>query len=546
MNTEPSISPTTRHSLQSKVRALSVILAEEFGVAFTFHDAASGLEVPLAKAEAAPGSCHAGATVLVGQAAAEGQCRTGRLDDAHNLLALVIFQGDQPQFVATAVQHSLAGVGPERSRELDHLRKWLQTFSDRLRLNELVALTRSAAEEQAVQFKRAWDTILGLDESIRHMRIHRDVETNRRNILRKARGYLEAQTVLWVPQQPPGPSLVEGEPCLAPADCRHLADLVSRRAVADSQKHLVWNADSSAIWSQRFPQIRNVIAFRVSDHDCTGWLLAINKQGQAQGQPAKGAAGAEDCPFRGTDAAVFAPFAALFQLQLRASRRYQDLKSLLVGLTRSLTAALDAKDPSTFGHSERVARIAMQLGEELGLQTDELSDIYLGGLLHDIGKIGIPDAILCKTGILDAEEMEQMKQHVTIGYQILADLQPLRGLLPGVLYHHERVDGKGYPEGLAGENIPLLARILAVADAYDAMSNRRSYRHSLSPDAVENTLKRGAGSQWDARVVEAFFRCRDRIDLIRQRGIGQSLGQALETAMRAGTTSRATELQATH
>jgi HD-GYP domain-containing protein (c-di-GMP phosphodiesterase class II) len=235
---------------------------------------------------------------------------------------------------------------------------------------------------------------------------------------------------------------------------------------------------------------------------------------------------------------VLLPFAALFELQVRGSRRYQELKDLMVGLARSLTATVDARDSHTFGHSERVARTAVELGRELGLQEDELSDIYLAGLLHDVGKIGIRDDVLRKAGPLTAEEYDHIKQHVIIGYRILSELHPIRSLLPAVLHHHERWDGKGYPEGLAGERIPLLARILAVADAYDAMSTRRTYRNSLSPKQVEETLKEGAGTQWDRRVVEAFLRCRDKIHLIRQRGVGESLRHAIDGALRAGESCR--------
>jgi HD-GYP domain-containing protein (c-di-GMP phosphodiesterase class II) len=124
---------------------------------------------------------------------------------------------------------------------------------------------------------------------------------------------------------------------------------------------------------------------------------------------------------------------------------------------------------------------------------------------------------------------------VTIGHKILADLHPLRNLLPGVLHHHERWDGQGYPEGLAGEQIPLLARILAVADAYDAMSTRRPYREALPRAEVEELLRQGAAVQWDRRVVDAFWRCRERVHLVRQRGVGESLGQAIDRALRSGT-----------
>jgi HD-GYP domain-containing protein (c-di-GMP phosphodiesterase class II) len=218
--------------------------------------------------------------------------------------------------------------------------------------------------------------------------------------------------------------------------------------------------------------------------------------------------------------------------QWRAANRYHDLKELLVGLTRSLTAAIDAKDRYTFGHSERVARVAIELGRELELQEEDLSDLYLAGLLHDIGKIGIRDAVLCKQGPLTPEEFDHIKQHPTIGYQILADLRSVRHILPGVLYHHERYDGKGYPHGLQGDSIPLLARILAVADSFDAMCSNRAYRSAMAPERVEQIFREGTGTQWDRRVVDALFRCKERLYSIRQRGVGDSLRHALDDALR--------------
>jgi HD-GYP domain-containing protein (c-di-GMP phosphodiesterase class II) len=229
---------------------------------------------------------------------------------------------------------------------------------------------------------------------------------------------------------------------------------------------------------------------------------------------------------------------ALLGLHARAARRYQDLKELLVGLTRSLTAALDAKDSYTFGHSERVARVAVELGRELGLSPDDLSDIYLAGLLHDVGKIGVRDNVLTKPGPLTREEYEHIKLHVTVGYNILSELHPIRNLLPGVLWHHERWDGQGYPHGLAGEAIPLLARVLAVADAFDAMSTARPYREAMPPHRVEEILAAGAGTQWDARVIEAFQRCRQKVHAIRQRGVGESLCVAIDSALRSDTAAR--------
>jgi HD-GYP domain-containing protein (c-di-GMP phosphodiesterase class II) len=242
-------------------------------------------------------------------------------------------------------------------------------------------------------------------------------------------------------------------------------------------------------------------------------------------------------PFRKSDAALLAPFVALIETCERASNRYQELKDLLVGLTRALTTAIDAKDSYTYGHSERVGRIAVELGRELGMEGDDLGDIYLAGLLHDIGKIGIRDAVLQKPSKLTPEEEAHIRQHVIIGYSILADLRQIRNLLPGVRYHHERYDGRGYPDGLAGENIPLLARILAVADSYDAMTTARPYRSPLPVQKVEQILLEGAGSQWDKRIIDAFMSCRLKIHSIRQRGLGESLRVAIEGALRTGSDS---------
>src|SRR5205085_7767687 len=161
-----------------------------------------------------------------------------------------------------------------------------------------------------------------------------------------------------------------------------------------------------------------------TDQGPLGWVIAINKKSRAEGREPKigsgepGAASREPeaksrpSAFRKSDAALLTPFVALLELHARGSARYQDLKELLVGLTRSLTSALDAKDSYTYGHSERVARIALELGRELGLQGDELSDIYLAGLLHDVGKIGIRDSVLSKVEPLTPEEFEHIKQHV--------------------------------------------------------------------------------------------------------------------------------------
>ncbi|MEX0794302.1 MAG: HD-GYP domain-containing protein [Pirellulaceae bacterium] len=196
---------------------------------------------------------------------------------------------------------------------------------------------------------------------------------------------------------------------------------------------------------------------------------------------------------------------------------YRHQSDFLTGVVRAFTSAIDAKDPYTCGHSDRVARLSVCLARQLGLEPADLNLLYMSGLLHDVGKIGIDDAVLRKTDRLTDEEYEQIKLHPELGCDILKDLKPLVSVLPVVRHHHEQWDGKGYPYGLKGLEIPELARITAVADSYDAMSSDRPYRRGMPDEKVDAIFHAGAGSQWDPQVVEAFFACRDPLrELIRE------------------------------
>jgi HD-GYP domain-containing protein (c-di-GMP phosphodiesterase class II) len=206
----------------------------------------------------------------------------------------------------------------------------------------------------------------------------------------------------------------------------------------------------------------------------------------------------------------------------------EKLRESLFGLVNCLTAAIDAKDPHTAGHSERVARIAVRLGEQMHLGPGVLSDLYLAGLLHDIGKIGIRDCVLQKTGELTEEERLHIQEHTVIGNRLVSAVEPLAHLRAGVRSHHERFDGTGYPDGLAGYNIPLLARILAVADSCDALMAARPHRTALEPARIDLVLAEGSGSQWDPTVIEHFMACRHDLYSICQRGLGNSVVNAVD------------------
>jgi putative two-component system response regulator len=186
---------------------------------------------------------------------------------------------------------------------------------------------------------------------------------------------------------------------------------------------------------------------------------------------------------------------------LRLKRVYDSLDSA-EQVIYSLAAAVEAKDPYTEAHTQRVAESARRIGARMGLPQEDQQALYRGGIIHDIGKIGIPDQILLKPGELDSEEQTQMHLHPLIGEGIVAPLRFGADLLPMVRHHHERYDGTGYPDRLAGEDIPLLARILSVCDAYDALTNDRPYREGKSVDAALTVLRQGAGQQWDPEIVQ--------------------------------------------
>jgi HD-GYP domain-containing protein (c-di-GMP phosphodiesterase class II) len=200
---------------------------------------------------------------------------------------------------------------------------------------------------------------------------------------------------------------------------------------------------------------------------------------------------------------------------LHRARLMADMERLFLDVMKAIAAIIDAKDGYTHRHSERVAAFAVRLARQLGLSTDDRSVVELSGLLHDVGKIGVPDAILNKPGKLTDDEFREMRRHPMHGAAILSNIQSQKvlNLLPGVKYHHERWDGKGYPEGLKGEDIPLLGRILAVADFLDALSSDRAYRTGQPISEVVEMVRQQAGQAFDPAVVEALVALHEKGEL---------------------------------
>jgi putative nucleotidyltransferase with HDIG domain len=182
----------------------------------------------------------------------------------------------------------------------------------------------------------------------------------------------------------------------------------------------------------------------------------------------------------------------------------EQTEAACTGAIRALAAALDARDPYTAGHSERVSVLAVSIGRALNLTADELEVIRLGALLHDIGKIGVPDDVLRKPGALTAHEYEIIKEHPVLGARILRSVPFLARHIPIVELHHERPDGRGYPHGLHGDDIPLAASIVHVADAYDAITSARAYRAARPSGEALRELWRHAGTEFQAEIVGAL------------------------------------------
>jgi len=209
--------------------------------------------------------------------------------------------------------------------------------------------------------------------------------------------------------------------------------------------------------------------------------------------------------FTQEDARLLETFANQTATVLEIARLYTNTSDLLIGVVKALTTAIDAKDPYTEGHSQRVSDFSLAIARELNIPTETINHLRIAGLLHDIGKIGVPDMVLRKPGRLDESEMAEMKKHPLIGERIMKSVRTMQNELPAIAEHHERVDGTGYPKGLSGEDISLIGRIVAVADVFDALTSDRPYRQGQEAELVFQDLRAGVGTHFDAQCVNALI-----------------------------------------
>ncbi|MBN2216928.1 MAG: HD-GYP domain-containing protein [Pirellulales bacterium] len=283
-----------------------------------------------------------------------------------------------------------------------------------------------------------------------------------------------------------------------PLDAAELKTLVRHLGLHVRSRPLVANPPVTTAPSWPVPAVRELIVVPLSEgNNLFGWLALINHRSGGE--------------FGTVEANLIHSVGTILGIHSGNIELYRQQSEMFAGVVRAMVSAIDAKDPYTRGHSDRVARISVCLAQEMGCDQPTLNSIYLSGLLHDIGKIGIDDQVLHKPGSLTAEEYEHIKSHVTVGHRILSDLKKMENVLPVVLHHHESWSGGGYPSDLRGEHIPLHARIVAVADAFDAMSSDRPYRKGMPDEKIDAIFHDGSGKQWDPTVVDALFRVRDRV-----------------------------------
>ena len=279
----------------------------------------------------------------------------------------------------------------------------------------------------------------------------------------------------------------------------------------DSGKEALLDSEVDSAFKYNWPSnIKNIIAVPLYSKEkaeshfagrtqngnyVMGLMIAINRIGKQD--------------FDSTDIKLFTSVASGCAVFIENGRLFKDLKELFIGSLKALTSSIDAKDKYTHGHSERVAFVSRWIAEKLSeqeqLDEEQIHMVYLAGLLHDIGKIGIEEAVLRKTGKLTEQEFSRIKQHPSIGAGILHEIKQMRDIVPGVLCHHERVDGKGYPGGLVGEQIPLTGKIVGLADSFDAMTSKRTYRDAMSVEQALEEIEKGLGTQFDEKVGRVFL-----------------------------------------
>jgi HD-GYP domain-containing protein (c-di-GMP phosphodiesterase class II) len=487
---------------------LKLLLEQSYGMQFTIFDGATGKQL-----DTTPGqplrdwSSHA---EILREVARRG--RPEFIDDEDPFLALALplmdAEGHETVAVATILmrpltanedlsrQASRMGIQPEKARRWARSQKpWTPELLNRINTivlddtqvrDRLLLLQREVDNLSVNIFASSYEKIGLLCRMMQELNISKGVAIQLLPTSSKKRAADQADGCASV--------LLSRGDC--PIDAAEFSELIAYLGLKKRHEPIVVNRSITERPDWPYPQVHQMIAVALSkSKKMFGWLAALNH--------------VDDGEFGAVEAGLLASLATIVDSYSGNIELYRQQAELLEGIVGNLTSAIDVKDPYTRDHSNRVARVAVRLAEELGCDARVIDTLRIAGELHDIGKISIDYKVLCKPGKLSEEEYEHVKQHVGVGHHVLHDLARLKEVLPIVLYHHESWDGSGYPHNLESEQIPLAARIMAVADAFDAMSSDRPYRKRMPDAEVDRILRAGAGKQWDPLVIDAFFRIHD-------------------------------------
>ncbi len=388
--------------------------------------------------------------------------------------------------------------GPKRSRDADYLQEILSLFA-----NEFQTATNAAdqIEKVCTELSQSYEELMLLYNLSSHMKVTQSSSTYLQLACDQLTQLINVEGIaIFLDKEidgakrlalSAGSGLVSIDPDLADILQIHLA------AELKQGKEALLDSDFDSPFRYDWPRdIKSVIAVPLNGADnMIGLMVATNIVDKPD--------------FDNIDVKLFNSVAHQCAVFLENGRLFGDLKELFVGSLKALTSSIDAKDQYTRGHSERVAFIARWITDRIAeitpIDEDEVHRIYLAGLLHDIGKIGISEAVLRKRGKLDDDEMARIKAHPQIGASILSEIKQMKDIVPGVLTHHERMDGKGYPKGLTGDRIPLIGKIISLADSFDAMTSRRVYREALSIKRAMAEIEKGIGTQFDPEIARIFI-----------------------------------------